>query len=87
MVPNDSTNKANLKSSDGQNIIDPQKPLLRILPEVCIRCGTCLAIYPEFFDMTPEGEVKVKDDAQIPESMKEEIKSVCPSSAISDNLD
>ena len=65
-------------SGASTNIAQP----IRIVPEVCIRCGTCMAIYPEFFEMTPEGEVKVKSEAVIPDDKVEEIKSVCPSSAI-----
>lgn len=63
----------------------PSHPLT-ISQDKCIQCGTCVAAYPELFEFDEEGKlVRVKADADFAGKNLEEIKSICPNSAIVDN--
>lgn len=51
----------------------------------CIRCGSCVASYPELFEFDEKGlSARVKADADFSGKNLEEIKSVCPNGAIVD---
>lgn len=58
------------------------KKKLKIDLDKCANCGTCYSVYPDIFEPTPDGKVKVKDDANLEGKDVEEIKSLCPSGAI-----
>lgn len=63
--------------------MDDKKPLVQIDPALCVRCGSCVAAYRDFFEFDDNADVRVKKDAKIDESQVDEIISVCPSGAIS----
>lgn len=71
------------KNIDKSSATATQK--LTVNKEVCTRCGTCIAMYSEIFEFSPEGNVQVKKDASIDDKDVEEIKNVCPVGAIEDN--
>jgi len=62
---------------------------VRIDPDKCIMCGTCVAICPEVFEMKDNGSVDVKDeykgvdiaDEQLVGKIKE-AEVACPTMAI-----
>ncbi|MBN2101018.1 ferredoxin [Candidatus Dojkabacteria bacterium] len=55
---------------------------LKVKKELCTKCGTCSAVYPDVFEFAPDGSAKVKDDANLEGKDLNEISSVCPSNAI-----
>lgn len=60
---------------------------LTIDQSLCVQCGTCVAAYPELFEMAEDGTVRVKPDADFSKISPEdlgEIKNICPNGAIVD---
>jgi ferredoxin len=57
---------------------------LAIDQDVCIQCGNCVAAYPDLFEFTDDGKVKVKEGADFSKHNLAEVKNICPSSAIKD---
>ncbi len=55
---------------------------LKINQEICLKCGGCVAAYPEVFEFNENGEVVVKVDAKIDLKEVESMKGVCPVGAI-----
>lgn len=53
---------------------------LKVDSELCVRCGQCVAVFPENFDFDP------KSGASIPisnENLVEDMSAICPFGAIS----
>lgn len=59
-----------------------KKGKLRINKDICIRCGTCVAMFPEYFKMNDDGEVTEIEEVEVPEDKKQEVIETCPSGAI-----
>ena len=55
---------------------------LTIDQDLCIQCGNCVAAYPDLFEFTDDGKVKVKEGADFSGKDLAEVKNICPSSAI-----
>ncbi|MDD3679842.1 MAG: ferredoxin [Candidatus Shapirobacteria bacterium] len=47
----------------------------------CIRCGTCAAVYPDYFE-SDNGRFKAKE-VDVDKQMVEDIVGICPLGAIS----
>jgi ferredoxin len=60
---------------------DKNKKSLKVNDE-CTGCGTCVSMYPEIFEFGDDGKAKVKEDADFDGEDVEEIKEMCPVSAI-----
>jgi ferredoxin len=58
------------------------KKKVRIDPDKCANCGTCYSVYPDVFEPTADGKARVKADANLEGKDLEELKNLCPSSAI-----
>jgi len=58
------------------------KKLLGINKELCLKCGGCVAAYPDIFDFEQDGNIKVKEEAMVDESKIPEIQDICPVRAI-----
>ena len=58
--------------------------LLKIDQNLCLKCGGCVAAYPDIFEADEEGNIKVKENAEIDVNKIPDIKGVCPVSAILD---
>jgi ferredoxin len=58
------------------------KKKVRIDPDKCSNCGTCYSVYPDVFEPTEDGKARVKADANLEGKDLEELKNLCPSSAI-----
>jgi ferredoxin len=58
------------------------KKLLGINKDLCLKCGGCVAAYPDIFDFEADGSIKVKEDAMIDELKISQIQDVCPVRAI-----
>lgn len=56
---------------------------VRIDRNSCIGCGTCMAVYPEVFDLDSEGKAVVKNPQGAPLKNILEVAQACPVSAIS----
>ncbi len=61
------------------------KEKLKINQDLCLRCGGCVAAYPDVFEFDASGDVQVKDNAEIDIELIPKIKAVCPVAAIIDN--
>lgn len=55
---------------------------IKIDKNKCIRCGTCVALYPEHFRFNKEGGVEIIDPENIPEEIMKEAVKICPVGAI-----
>jgi ferredoxin len=55
---------------------------LKINQEICLKCGGCVAAYPEVFEFNENDEVVVKTDAKIDLKEVVNMKGVCPVGAI-----
>lgn len=60
----------------------PKPKRLKINPEKCIKCGTCVATYGDIFEFAEDGSVRVKKDAKFEGKDLNEIKRVCAAEAI-----
>ncbi len=55
--------------------------------DTCIGCGTCVALYPEVFELGEDGKAEVKlQNSKTPklQAKIEEVIEACPVGAISD---
>ncbi len=55
---------------------------LKINQETCLKCGGCVAAYPDVFEFNENGDVIVKTNAKIDEKEVEDMKNLCPVDAI-----
>ena len=55
---------------------------LRINQETCLKCGGCIAAYPDVFEFDSKGDVVVKENAKIDEKEVENMKNICPVASI-----
>jgi len=56
---------------------------IKIDKEKCIRCGTCIALYPEHFRFDDEGNIEVIDPENISLEIIKKAVDSCPTQAIS----
>jgi len=59
-----------------------KKGKIRINKDICIRCGTCAAMYPNYFKIKDDGEVTEIEEVEVPEEEKQAVVETCPSGAI-----
>lgn len=64
-------------------------PTIRVIPSKCLGCGSCVATFPEIFELYDDGSggmvVRIKSDADLSKLTPEDyerIKTICPSMAI-----
>ena len=62
--------------------MEEAKKLLGINKDLCLKCGGCVAGYPNIFDFEQDGSIKVKEDAMVDESKISQIQDICPVGAI-----
>ena len=55
---------------------------IKINKEKCLRCGTCVSLYPEHFRFNDEGDVELINPENIPEEIMKEAVKICPGQAI-----
>ena len=55
---------------------------IKIDKEKCLGCGTCVALYPEIFEMDEDFKARVKKEADDFHNAPEAVQS-CPGQAIS----
>ncbi len=53
--------------------------MVKVIEDKCIGCGTCIAMAPDVFELTPDGKAKAK--SQSGDGIKESIDA-CPTQAI-----
>ena len=56
---------------------------IKIDREKCLKCGTCVALYPQYFRFDNEGNVEAVDAENVPEGILKEAINACPVGAIS----
>ncbi len=56
---------------------------IKIDKEKCLKCGTCVSLYPEYFRFDDEGNVEIIDAGNVPEDIIRQALSTCPVEAIS----
>jgi len=56
---------------------------LKIDPNKCIGCGTCVAMCPDVFEIGEDGKSKVKNPDGCAECDCESVVDACPEDAIS----
>ena len=61
------------------------KEKLKINQDLCLRCGGCVAAYPDIFEFDSSGDVQVKENTELDPNLIPNIKAVCPVAAIIDN--
>ena len=55
---------------------------LKINHDICLKCGGCIASYPDIFEFDENQKVLIKDDVEIKSEDLPKIKQVCPVAAI-----
>ena len=56
---------------------------LKIDKDKCIGCGTCVSLYPDFFEMGTDGKARIANGIKdIDKNEIKEIVSSCPMTAI-----
>ena len=70
------------KRTHNKNTMNKDNVLLKIDKEKCISCGTCVALFPEIFELDASGKSKVKDGAKVSEEIAKEAIDSCPVSAV-----
>ncbi len=55
---------------------------LKINAAKCQKCGTCASMYPDLFEVGPDGSMQVKQGADFTGKNLDEIKAVCGEGAI-----
>lgn len=73
-----------IKKDTGKNSTGEGKKL-HVNQSLCMHCGTCVAMYPDTFEFSADGNVQVKKDASFDDTKIEEMKSSCPVGAIEGN--
>jgi ferredoxin len=58
------------------------KPEIKV-SENCIHCGLCASIYPDVFEIAPDGHVVIKDIDNIDIERLKEVAASCPIQGIS----
>lgn len=56
---------------------------VKIDQEACIGCGVCEGMYPDLFEIGPDGKAKVKSVDSYDEGLASDVASQCPVNAIS----
>jgi len=56
--------------------------IVKIDEEACLGCGLCMSLYPEVFELGPDGHSRIKKGVKIDEKKLKEVISHCPASAI-----
>ena len=67
------------QNTDNHKIDDTVK--LVVDHGICAICGTCTAMYPEYFQQNPDGTIN-DSKAIVPKDKSNEIKDACPVGAI-----
>jgi len=60
--------------------------IIKVDQNLCLGCGLCVSLCPEFFELSEDGKAKVKNDLEdslIKDSNIEEVIESCPAEAIS----
>lgn len=60
------------------------KEILEIEHDNCLKCGGCIAMYPEVFELDENQKVLIKEEAEVNEEDIVKIKGVCPVGVIVD---
>lgn len=58
--------------------------IFKIEHDSCLKCGGCIAMYPNIFEFDENQKVLIKEDVEVKEEEVEKIKSVCPVAVIID---
>lgn len=56
----------------------------KVVENLCIGCGACMALVPDYFELSDEGVAYAKDDV-VKEDLEEDVKTAadnCPTGAI-----
>ena len=56
----------------------------KVVENLCIGCGACMALVPDYFELSYEGVAYAKDDV-VKEDLEEDVKTAadnCPTGAI-----
>jgi len=56
----------------------------KVVENLCIGCGACMALVPDYFELSDEGVAYAKDDL-VKEDLEEDVKTAadnCPTGAI-----
>lgn len=60
----------------------PEGKTLKVDSAKCVKCGTCIAVYPQLFELAADGTAQVKKDANFAGKDVEPIKAACAAEAI-----
>jgi len=61
---------------------------LKVDKNKCIGCGTCVSLYPDFFEMGADGKAQIIDGIKdIDDNKTKEIVASCPAAAIKKTSD
>ena len=56
----------------------------KVVENLCIGCGACMALVPDYFELSDEGVAYAKDDV-VKDDLEEDVKTAadnCPTGAI-----
>lgn len=56
--------------------------ILKINHDICLKCGGCIAAYPDIFEFDENQKILIKKNVEIKPEDLEKIKGVCPVTAI-----
>ncbi len=59
--------------------------ILKINHDICLKCGGCIAAYPDIFEFDENQKVLIKKKAQVNPEDLPKVKEICPVAAIIDN--
>ncbi len=61
------------------------RKILKINHDTCLKCGGCVAAYPDIFEFDENQKVLIKENAQVNPEDLSKIKEICPVEAIIEN--
>ena len=56
--------------------------IFKINHDICLKCGGCVAAYPDIFEFDENQKILIKKNVEIKSEDLEKIKGICPVAAI-----